>query len=364
MVDALDHYLPDSVKQYLRDHDLPARLAPRNGFYPRLGGLTTGSGLAGGAGYRHHLFDDRLLADASGVVSYKAYVAVDLKARWLRFWDNRGEVWTAFRYGRFPQEDFFGIGSAASRQTRTDFHLNSTDVTTRALVRVIPSLTLGAELGHYRPDLGRGRDDAIPSIEEVFTDADAPGLGGPQPRFLHMRLSATFDRRDHPGNPHRGGMYRAAIARWDDRTRGTSDFDRLDLDGLHAFPVGRRADTVVVAGQASYTTTGDGDRVPFYLLPYIGGADTLRGYHEFRFRAPNAASISVEYRWEAFPFVQIAPFVDLGDVGARWQDVDFRHPKASAGVGFRLHTSSSIVARLDLGFSEGAHVFLKFAAPF
>src|SRR6185369_15074008 len=53
------------VRRYIKDKHIVERLSPRDGAYPRVGGLTTGSGMALGAGYRQHLFDDRLLADAS-----------------------------------------------------------------------------------------------------------------------------------------------------------------------------------------------------------------------------------------------------------------------------------------------------------
>src|ERR1044071_2048284 len=42
-----------------------------DGFYPRVGGLSQGSGLAGGAGYRQHL--DWAYVDVSGAISTKAY---------------------------------------------------------------------------------------------------------------------------------------------------------------------------------------------------------------------------------------------------------------------------------------------------
>src|SRR5688572_4180565 len=36
-----------------------------DGWYPRLGGMTRGSGFAIGPGYRTHVFDDRILVDLS-----------------------------------------------------------------------------------------------------------------------------------------------------------------------------------------------------------------------------------------------------------------------------------------------------------
>ena len=38
--------------------------------------------------------------------------------------------------------------------------------------------------------------------------------------------------------------------------------------------------------------------MPFYLMPTLGGNDTLRGFREYRFRGPHAILLQAEYRWE------------------------------------------------------------------
>jgi hypothetical protein len=362
---AVDDGLVGKTKRYLKDKDIMERLSPRDGFYPRFGGLTTGSGLAAGVGYRQHLFDDRLYTDVSGIISMKAYKAVDARARWLRFWGDRGEVWTNFRYADFPEEDFFGIGAAASEVTRTSYEIDSTDIVTRGVVHLQPWLTVGADIGYFNPEVGHGADGAIPSIEQLFTDAQAPGLLGPQPDFLHHSVFAEIDRRDVSGNPHHGGYYRASFATWDDRSVQQYNFRRFDGEGAHFFPV-RGHDVIAVGSTLSYTNNASGDRVPFYVLPYIGGADTLRGYREFRFRDENVLSISTEYRWEIASHVQLAPFFDLGDFGSDWQDIDLLHMKTSVGAGLRVHTDKNVVFRFDVGTGggEGMRLFLKFGPSF
>src|SRR5688500_12640630 len=53
-----------------------------DGWYPRLGGMTTGSGFAFGPGYRTHIRD--VFVDVSAAGTFKGYKAVDLKAEWLQ----------------------------------------------------------------------------------------------------------------------------------------------------------------------------------------------------------------------------------------------------------------------------------------
>src|SRR5438067_96867 len=58
---------------------------PKDGFYPELGNMITGSGwISAGPGYRHHLFDGRALVTASGAVSWKVYKMAQARFELLR----------------------------------------------------------------------------------------------------------------------------------------------------------------------------------------------------------------------------------------------------------------------------------------
>jgi hypothetical protein len=91
------------ARRWAEEKRIADRIAPREGLYARFGGMVTGSGLALGAGYRKYLFDERVFADVSAALSTKLYKAVDAKARWARFWDDRVEIWSEFRYRDYPQ---------------------------------------------------------------------------------------------------------------------------------------------------------------------------------------------------------------------------------------------------------------------
>jgi hypothetical protein len=60
------------------------------------------------------------------------------------------------------------------------------------------------------------------------------------------------------------------------------------------------AERRVLAGRIQIATT-DADRpgaIPFFLLPSLGGNDTLRGFRAHRFRGPHSILLQGEYRWE------------------------------------------------------------------
>ena len=165
--DASEVSVVDKARRWAAEKRIADRLSPREGIYARFGGMVTGSGLALGAGYRKYLFDERVFADVSAALSTKFYKAVDARARWARFWNDRIELWSEFRYHDYPQEDFFGPGEGSSESNRISFGIESTDIVGRVVVKPVPWLSVGTDLGFFNPTIGPGTDDNIPSIEEV-----------------------------------------------------------------------------------------------------------------------------------------------------------------------------------------------------
>ena len=123
---------------------------------------------------------------------------------------------------------------------------------------------------------------------------------------------------------------------------------------------------VALRGGASYVNNADDQRVPFYVFPYIGGADTVRGYREFRFRDENVVFFNGEYRWDALKHLEVAPFFDMGKVASDWQDVNLSDMRTAVGLGLRLHADSRVFFRIDVGMGggEGRNYFLKFGPSF
>ena len=75
--------------------------------------------------------------------------------------------------------------------------------------------------------------------------------------------------------------------------------------------------------------------------------------------------MTAEYRWEAWWALDGAFFVDAGKVAAERRDFDLHDLDVSYGVGFRFHSNSAFVARLDLAFSrEGFIPLLRFEHAF
>jgi len=337
-----------------------------DGWYPRLGGMTRGSGFALGPGYRTHVLGGPVFVDLSAGISIKGYQSADANVRWLQAFGERVELWTDFRYEHFPQEDFYGMGLGSALETETSYDFDSTDFVLRGLVKPVSWLRLGTTFGYLKPQLGPGTDVRVPSIEQLFTDLDAPGLAG-DPRYLHTEVFAEVDRRDIRGNPASGAFYRTSFGVWDDHNLDAYDHRRFDALLTHHVPLtaSRRH---VLSGRigTAYVNNETGQRVPFYFLAYVGGVDTIRSFNEFRFKDENALWMGAEYRWQFTKYASVVTFVDAGKVERDWQDLTVTGMKKGYGFGIRAHTRTQTMARLDFGTGggEGWAVFLKLGPSF
>jgi len=362
-------YQPNPVERGLLlvdEHRMFERLAGGlYGFYPRVGGFPTGSGLAGGLGYRKALVNGQWALDAGAAASTRGYKVVQLATGLPRLFDGRVEVGAAWTWRDHTQEDFFGLGASSALAARTSYRLRGHELSALVALRPFPWLTAGSRIGLLHDDVLAGTDDALPPIHAGFTEATAPGISR-APRLGYHRLFLDVDYRDERSNPRGGGRYELSWGWYDDRQSGAFDFGRTDIELLQIIPIFDKKRQFVVRLQASHIEAESAARVPFFLMPSVGGSESLRGFREHRFRDANYVLLNGEYRWEAFSALDLALFFDAADVAPEWEALAFRDLKTSWGVGFRFNTNRQVFLRLDIGTGghEGTRVFLKFGPAF
>ena len=132
------------------------------------------------------------------------------------------------------------------------------------------------------------------------------------------------DTRDYPSRPTRGGLYRAAAQAFGDRDLDQFSFRRYEAEGLQIVPIFAERWWIGVHGWSVFSDTSAGNSVPFYMLPSLGGANTLRGYDDYRFHDRNMLVVNVESRWALLKHVDLALFGDAGNVGARFERSESR----------------------------------------
>ena len=125
------------------------------------------------------------------------------------------------------------------------------------------------------------------------------------------------------------------------------------------------ADSRVVIALHGWLVASDpaeGQTVPFYFLPSLGGANTLRAYPDYRFHDRNLVVINAEGRLAMTAHLDAAVFVDAGNVAARLGDLNL--DRRSYGVGLRLHTDRQTFARFDAARGdEGWRLVVRFTDP-
>jgi Omp85 superfamily domain len=360
-------YEPNAIQKglaFVEDRGL--FLTARDGWHPKIGTLTTGSGLTLGAGWRNRaIFARRGTLDTFAAASFSEYWAVEARATFPQLARHRvmAEVVTGLR--EYPREDYFGLGPYSLRRNQTDFLLRTARVGGTLGVRPASVVLVAGGLEYLLPRVGRGRDDNVPDIDQVFDETTAPGLNT---RSDYVRSSGLFEidyRR--PKNARQGGYYRLELSHFEDQKSGDMTFNRVDLDVRQyiGFFAGRR----VIALRGVLTTSDSNEqneKVPFYLMPYLGGKDTLRGFRKYRFRGPHSLMFQAEYRYEIWSGFDGALFYDTGKVALRREDLNLQHLESNYGIGFRFNTDAGVVMRVDAAFGsrDGKHLKIVLGGVF
>ena len=101
-------------------------LIDREGFYPKLGSLTTGSGFAYGIGFRDRdLFENKGMLDIWTAATTRKYWAAEARLRFPALASKRLllETWVSRR--DYPRENFFGLGPDSNRQDQSDYAIRT-----------------------------------------------------------------------------------------------------------------------------------------------------------------------------------------------------------------------------------------------
>ena len=347
----------------LEDDLLLQRLfdAPR-GLYLRVGRVGEGAGFALGPAFRHNtaVFDFKTSAAASikryfvgeGSIRFPGTIGQDA---YTRASGPYVEV-----YGRrrdFPQEDFFGLGPESQLSDRSNYAVRDSfgRVTGGVESRWLKA---GVNAGYLDVTSGAGTDTLMPSSTDIFTDAELPGVEVPL-TFVVIEPFVELATMDRARNDLAGGIYRVSAAHHRDEGDRYS-FLRWEADLRHYFTFLEDTRAIALHAWASSARPDDGNEVPFYLQPTIGGARTLRGYRSFRYRDRSALLLQAEYRWRINDLVTGALFYDTGTV-ARTLDELGRFER-NYGVSLRAGVDLGAAFRMDLAFGgrEGTRLLIRF----
>jgi hypothetical protein len=331
------------------------------GFYPALGSVYPGGGLALGPGYRKFTGESALL-DLHALYSIKTYKRIEAAFRSPGHARGRLEFEGRAGWMDAPRIDYFGVGPGTDRQDGTVFRLRETYAGGGISWRPVRWFQVGASGAYeaYDQDSGTGRKT---SIEGRFTPATAPRLGE-DPTFARGSTTASLLWLNSLAYSRRGGFLRWT---YDGRARldqeGSFGVTRTEV--VQHIPILRENWVLSLRGRAD-AIVGDAANTPFFLLPSLGSGNTLRAFSTGRFRDRQSLLLSGEWRWIPSRLaLDLALFVDAGQVGATWDDVTSGAFKTDYGIGARFHTPAATVLRIDLARgAEGMRLVIAASAPF
>jgi len=316
-----------------------AGVSAPDGLYPELGGFIAGSGISIGPGYRRHVFGDRMIVDASAAVAWRGSRMAQSQIEWPSLIGHRTSVGVDIKYHDFTGVDFFGVGADSRRSDRAPYRLAYIDVGGFATVRPTAWLSISGRAG---------------SLERTAATVT------PEPNYVHADVAIEADTRDVPGYPSSGGRYRFSGAAFHDRELSRSSFRRFEGEAAHYLPVSARS-VVALRGRVDLSQTSVGQDVPFYLLPALGGRNSLRGYDDYRFRDRDAAMVNAELRTRLFGSLDGTIFYEAGSVAPSMRALAKGSLKTDYGAGLRIRARRHLLVRLDVARgSEGLQSVVSF----
>lgn len=302
------------------------------------------------------------------------------------------------------EQDYYGLGNSTDRSARSGYRLRLNDLGIAWNNPLFSWSSIGLTADFLQPRIGMSTNNGIPQVLAQFGEATAPGLAA-YTDFLslqpNLRIQVPPYRSTYFAMDLGYGLYHSV----EDTARYS--FRRLSAEARLVYPFHvhalRRAifdhveagepvksvhmtagrwvrEAICWTGHGDYCSLGDlfvfsrmdysfiggGSIVPFYLQPALGGTDfqgndTLRGYADYRFRAPNRIYSQLEYRHPVWGPIGLLGFYDTGKVGLDPSDLSIDHLHHDWGLGLYARIGNREVARIYLGFGtrEGTQVHPK-----
>jgi hypothetical protein len=292
---------------------------------------------------------------------------------------------------------YFGLGPTTTRAGRSYYGISETIVGGNVVKTIYDRLHLGifGEMNGRFVNIRPSRGQQSPSIEQLYTEATAPGLTN-QPSVL--QLGEGIRMRPVWANDVVRLNYSLAYQQYFAPGNSTFSFQKLTVDLGNEFalygkttrllgpipgngpdtcflnpadkepkcpdPYVRNSEgTIGLRFFTSLSMTPGGDIVPFYFQPTLGGSDiygdsTLSSYQDYRFRAPNVLFFRESFEHSIFRLpLGIAFRADQGKVAMTRGGLGsspWIH-SFSAGLTLRAGGFPQVYLLYSWGGNEGTH---------
>lgn len=292
--------------------------------------------------------------------------------------------------------NYFGLGNDTTLAGASVFGMSQTIVGANAIKPVFEwaaisklNLALLGEVNGRFVHISRENRQSVPSIEKLYTNATAPGLGS-QPGFVQLgeglRISPSLGEYFQLN-------YLGKIEEFVAPSSSENWFERWTVDLNHTFylygietapkstdatgPDGCAPPGATCSGVAhtrnlngsigvrlllSESINSATSAVPFYFQQTLGGQDingalSLGSYQDYRFRAPHLLLLQENFEHSIWGPFGLKFMTDQGRVALTRGDVGFSHLKHSFAAGLTLRAGGFPMVSMMFawGGAEGHH---------
>jgi hypothetical protein len=292
---------------------------------------------------------------------------------------------------------FFGLGNNSAPAGKSVFGMRETIFGTNVIKPLNKfSLSLLGEVNGRFVDLRGNHHENLPSIEQLYTNATAPGLAT-QPGFaqlgegirfkpvlfndyLQLNYLGTFQQFFAPSDSrysfmrwtadfgHNFLLYGRTLSPTTKDTNGPDECaTAVGAEKCPPVSVSRnRNGTIGLRLLLSESLTSASSVVPFYFQPTLGGSDingnpTLSSYLDYRFRGPNVLVLRESFEHSLWGPFGVNFLADQGRVALTHGDLGFSHLKHSYAAGLTVRGGGlpEIFLLYAWGGNEGTHTIVS-----
>lgn len=346
---------PSEAELIIRRVLLSPLLSGGDGVYPWFGSVYGGSGMGLGVGYLKRLEHASYVNLQTGISINGSMVMRGTFAA-PELW--RGMLHTDANVQWLDAKDvaYYGFGQDSSKDRREGYDFNPVELSTNVTLKPMPRVFLTGSYAYTPIETDRETPG--------FAPADSPGLDE-KLTFHVTRATLAYDWRPAPGYSTRGGYYRASFERNYESSHRPYSFNLQEYEVVHQLPLVR--EQFVLAGHALVTLTDAdaGHEVPVMLAPYLGSGSTLRAFGNRRFTDRNRMLVTGEYRWRPSRYLDMAIFMDAGQVAAGREQFQLKQFDVDVGVGARFHGPAFNALRVEISHGrEGFRLTFAGSQPF
>ena len=346
---------PSDAERIVRRILLSPLLSGGEGLYPWFGSVYGGTGMGLGAGYLKRFENASFFNLQTGIsINNSTVLRGGFAAPAL--WRGKMQFETSGQWLKARGVSFYGFGQDSAPEDRERFDYTPKDIGASVTLRPQRFFFVTGRYTFMNFDTQRDAPH--------FSAAEAPGMDE-ELNYNSVRGTVAFDWRTSPGYSTRGGLYRASFERNQETKSLPYSFSAQEYEIVQLVPLVREQFVLAARGLVTLTTPDGGDQVPVMLAPFLGSGSTLRGYSNRRFTDRNRMLLTGEYRWRPSRYIDMALFLDAGQVAANRRDFDLAEFDVAWGVGARFHGPHFTALRLEVARGrEGIRIIFAGSQPF